>query len=74
METLEVKFVGELGVVKPKPGDVFVLSTERSLDSATAERIGQVLRQQLGVERVLVMGDGLKLMVAKPPADVEVRT
>lgn len=60
----QIRYLGDMQRLQPQPGDVFVLTCERPIDTATAERIKAQLSGQLGGATVLVLDGGLKLCVA----------
>jgi len=59
----QIRYLGDMQRLQPQPGDVFVLTCERPIDTATAERIKAQLSGQLGGATVLVLDGGLKLGV-----------
>lgn len=63
----EIRFIGDMQRLQPRPGDVFVLTCEQRIDRATAERIKAALSGQLGGAGVLVLDGGLKLEVVAVP-------
>ncbi|CAA2106039.1 hypothetical protein [Variovorax paradoxus] len=63
----QIRYLGDMQRLQPQPGDVFVLTCERPIDTATAERIKAQLSGQLGGATVLMLGDGLKLEVVAAP-------
>ncbi len=66
MDSIEIRYTGELQRIKPEPGEVFVLSVDAVIDSATAHMLKKSLCEQLGTDRVIVMGKDLKLTTARP--------
>jgi hypothetical protein len=61
----QIRYIGEMQRLQPQPGDVFVLTCEQRIDSATAERIKAEISGLLGGAKVLVLDSGLKLGVVQ---------
>ncbi|OUM00571.1 hypothetical protein [Variovorax sp. JS1663] len=67
-EQREIRFLGDLQRLQPKPGDVFVLTVDRSLSIEQCEHLRSYWKQVMGDIKVLVLTEGLKLgCMAKPP-------
>lgn len=67
MEDQEIRYLGDVQRLTLKPGDTLVLSCAEPISDETAERLTQYLVAKFGPEqRVLVMGDGLKVGVLSP--------
>lgn len=61
----EIRFTGDLQRLRPEPGDVYVLTTQQRISSDMAARLRSHLSIELNGAKVLVLGDGLTLSVAK---------
>ena len=60
---LEIRFIGDLTRLQVRPGDKFVLSTDKSISSETAARLREMASSALDGATVIVLSDGLKLGV-----------
>jgi len=65
----EIRYIGELQRLELKPGDRFVLTTDRPISHEQAERIKDVWHQFVGPERheLLILDNGMKLGVISEP-------
>lgn len=65
-EQLQIRYMGDMQRLQPQLGDVFVLTSERLINAATAERIKAELSRQLGGATVVVLDGGMKLGAVAP--------
>lgn len=72
-EEPQIRFLGDMQRLQPQPGDVFVLTCEERLDSATAERIKAELSGKLGGATVLVLDCGMTLGCIAVPEKAQVK-
>ncbi len=60
----EIHFLGDLQRLEVRPGDVFVLKTNKILSREAVERLRDYLAASLGCEnKIIVLGDGMELGV-----------
>lgn len=63
----EIRFLGELQRLQPKPGDVFVLTVDAHLSEEDAMVMRAQWQQAMGDVQLLVLGPGMRLgCVASP--------
>ena len=60
--------VTSIAVAKVEPDDVIVLECDHALSAETAERIQQYASQVWPGRKIIVLGDGLKMRIAKANA------
>lgn len=63
----QIRYLGDMQRLQPKPGDVFVLTCDQALDEETAARISTMMSANLNGAPVLVLGEGMKLGVVQQP-------
>ncbi|MGE3419644.1 MAG: hypothetical protein AB7I42_26600 [Bradyrhizobium sp.] len=59
----QISYLGELQRLELRPGDVFVLSTDRHLPAAAHQHIRNAWRIAMGNVRLLIIDGGMKLGV-----------
>jgi hypothetical protein len=63
----EIRFLGDMQRLRPEPGDVYVVSSERPLSMEQCNRIRQWWEKGMGDAKLLIVDCGLKLGVIAAP-------
>jgi hypothetical protein len=66
LQDIEVRFVGEVRCIKPKPGEVFVITFPQNITHEHAVRIRDVWRETVGSVPLMIIADGAKLDCIEP--------
>lgn len=72
MDSLDIRFVGDLQRLQPQPGDVFVLTVDRDINMEQSDILRRYWEQVMGPEvKLLVLAPGMKLGVVAAVAGME---